>query len=248
MRILAIDTATDLMSVAYLDDTGRFLYSRDGGLRHAETLLPAILSLVAQAEAQKQTIAKKGETESNTRLAPDFVVCTRGPGSFTGLRIGMATAKGIAAGAGCPVVSIPSLEVYAWHARYFSGVVIPAVDAKKDRFYCRIVTESEDPAPDLDIDAAAILRLLGGARRVLLTGPDAGALATAIRGSVGDDETMEFVLDLTCRSGYGDALLSLGLKRFQAGLLDSDEQGPVYVRESDAALGLRIDRTSNGGD
>ncbi len=245
MRILAIDTATDLMSVAYLDETRRFLFARDGGLRHAETLLPAILNLVALAAAETGDPDTKPETESGTRLVPDLVVCTRGPGSFTGLRIGMATAKGIAAGAGCPVVSVPSLEVYAWHARYFDGTVIPAVDARKERFYCRILTESGGLAPDLDVDTATILRLLSGARRVLLTGPDGGALETALTRSVAGDETIEFFLDPSSRSGYGDALLALGLERFRVGNLDADEQGPVYVRESDAELGLRIDPSSD---
>ncbi len=237
MRVLAIDTATELMSLAFLDGKRRYLYTRDGGLRHAETLMPEILSIVGRAAADSGQ--PFDATSRRLALAPDLVVCTRGPGSFTGLRIGMATAKGIAAGADCPVISIPTLEAYAWHIRHLEGTIIPAVDAKKSRFYCRLLRQPGEGTEDLDADVSTILRLAAGSARIFLTGPDAAALQAAMAVAAQNPKP-PVVVDPACRSGCGDALLSLGMERFEAGNVDDEEQGPVYVRESDAELGLRV--------
>lgn len=234
MRVLAIDTATDLMSIAFLDGQRHYLYARDGGLRHAETLMPEVMAIVGRAAADAN--AGTAASEGKPALTPDVVVCTRGPGSFTGLRIGMATAKGIAAGANCPVVSIATLEAYAWHARHFDGTVIPAVDAKKGRFYCRLIRKSREITADLDADSREILRLASDSERILVTGPDAAALYAALAAA---SPRMPILIDPACRSGCGDALLALGIERFEAGAVDDEEQGPVYIRESDASLGLR---------
>lgn len=94
--ILAIDTATSLAVLALGDPDGRVL---DGaawaaGRRHGETLLPSLERLLTANDVDRATIAA--------------VVVGTGPGTFTGLRVGLATAKGLAIGLGVPLVAVPT--------------------------------------------------------------------------------------------------------------------------------------------
>src|SRR5262245_63665484 len=93
--ILAIDTATSRVVVARGRSDGTLVdqASWDAGYRHGEALLPAIERLLAPVGG---------------RVALSAVVVGTGPGAFTGLRVGIATAKGIAHGLGCPIVGVPT--------------------------------------------------------------------------------------------------------------------------------------------
>ncbi|WP_455383382.1 tRNA (adenosine(37)-N6)-threonylcarbamoyltransferase complex dimerization subunit type 1 TsaB [Salinispira pacifica] len=247
MRVLAFDTATELLSLAYLDGNRRYLKTIDGDLRHAENLFPEMLTLLegalrgTEAIGQRESSAGTTSEDAALRLAAgvELVVCTRGPGSFTGLRIGMSSAKGLAAGSGCALVSVPTLHAYAWHARFFDGAVIPAIDARKNRFYCRIYNSSSpaesDGTADLDGEVDLILERTRAERRLLVTGPDGEALFRQLlerKGSGGP----QILLDPSHRSGCGDALLALGIESYLAGRVDGEDQGPVYIRDSDARV------------
>ena len=117
MRILAIDTATLVASVAVCD--GDAVAAGEARAQtHSEMLLPLI----------DQVLARAG-------LAPadlDAVACGAGPGSFTGLRIGLSTAKGICFAIGRPLVLISSLAALSREGR---GTVLAVLDAKKQEVY-----------------------------------------------------------------------------------------------------------------
>ncbi|HCO48967.1 MAG TPA: tRNA (adenosine(37)-N6)-threonylcarbamoyltransferase complex dimerization subunit type 1 TsaB, partial [Spirochaetaceae bacterium] len=81
MNTLVFDTSTDLLAVAVKNEAGRILARAESGFRHSETLLPAIERCLGEASLTLREIG--------------LIACTCGPGSFTGLRIGMATAKGM---------------------------------------------------------------------------------------------------------------------------------------------------------
>jgi tRNA threonylcarbamoyl adenosine modification protein YeaZ len=93
--LLAIDTATSRVVVARgaLDGTLEDAAGWEAGYRHGEALLPTIERLLAPAGG---------------RAAIGAIVVGTGPGAFTGLRVGIATAKGLAHGLGCPIVGVPS--------------------------------------------------------------------------------------------------------------------------------------------
>ena len=81
MKILSIDTSSKICAVAVLEDTKLLKeISQDSGLTHSENLLPIIQNLLNELEITLKNI--------------DLIVCDKGPGSFTGIRIGVATAKG----------------------------------------------------------------------------------------------------------------------------------------------------------
>src|SRR5512140_3047147 len=102
MRVLAIDTALEACSAAVLD-TGRGVVTASESLvmvrGHAEALMPLVARVMDRAEIEF------GEL--------DRIAVTTGPGSFTGLRVGISAARGIALAAGKPVVGVTTLTAYA---------------------------------------------------------------------------------------------------------------------------------------
>ena len=134
MRILGIDTATAAASVALIEDgklvaeeiqskTGK---SSDGEMaqrrgNHAEIVLPLIQSLL-------------GKTHT-TAADLSGIAISIGPGSFTGLRIGLATAKGIAYACGLPLVGVSTLKANAARVTGFDGIICSLLDARKSEVY-----------------------------------------------------------------------------------------------------------------
>ena len=102
MPILAMDTATMVSSVAVADDK-RLLAELivENKLTHSETLLPNVEQVLKLAGVKREDLAA--------------IAVSMGPGSFTGLRIGLAAAKAIAYGLNIPLVGIPTIEGLAWH-------------------------------------------------------------------------------------------------------------------------------------
>ena len=122
MKILSIDTSASICAAALCEDK-ELLQSAclDTGNTHSETLLPAIEEILSRA----------GITASDI----DLFACTTGPGSFTGVRIGVATLKGLAFGKNIPCVGLSSLEALAKNARELDGIICPVMDARRDHVY-----------------------------------------------------------------------------------------------------------------
>ncbi len=84
----------------------------------------------------------------------DLLCASSGPGSFTGLRIALATMKGLALGLNKPLVSVPTLDLFQGIARFIGGACLAVIDAKKQRFYTALfvdgikIGESSDLSPD----------------------------------------------------------------------------------------------------
>jgi len=159
MRVIAIDSATDILSVALKAEEGWSEASLDMGLRHAERLLGLVDSCLAQAGIRRSDL--------------ELVACAQGPGSFTGLRIGMAASKGIADALGIPWISVPTLDALAWGYDFFDGAVAPVIDGKKGRVYSALYLSGRRATDWLDLPLADLARLLDTYPRALVTGPDA---------------------------------------------------------------------------
>lgn len=216
MIALAFDTSTDLLSVAAATDTAQIHIGRRGGLRHGSRLAPTIQRCLDELEVSAAEL--------------DWVACTRGPGSFTGLRIGMATAKGLATGLGrmC-VVSVPTLEAIAATASW-PGIVVPLIDARKQRVYAAAFRGSQRLTDDMDIDPRQLAAELESLRSgdeppPLLCGADALALAD------------RFPPEYECERlphGVAPVLLALAAGRGARGEYDPPDLGPQYLRGADA--------------
>ncbi|MFW5729730.1 MAG: tRNA (adenosine(37)-N6)-threonylcarbamoyltransferase complex dimerization subunit type 1 TsaB, partial [Spirochaetota bacterium] len=146
MTVLAIDTATEILGVALARVRSPYVPAPDephvphvphvpdvpgepfelieerlcdGGLHHGRTAAAAVQSLLESHDLSA------GEV--------DLLVVTGGPGSFTGLRIGISLAKGISAGAAAPIAAVPTLDRFSRHLRWAPQLVVPVIDARKKR-------------------------------------------------------------------------------------------------------------------
>lgn len=122
MRLLALDTSTSTGGAALWEDgtiQGEVLL--EVAATHSERLLPAVNSLL-------RDVGWEGSSLSAIAVAV-------GPGSFTGLRIGVTTAKALAYGWGLPVIGVSTLEAMAWQLAGRRGVVAPIINARRERVY-----------------------------------------------------------------------------------------------------------------
>lgn len=121
MKILAVDTSSKLCSVAILEDTDLIKkLELDNGLTHSETLMPLIQQLLKECNLTLNNI--------------DLLVSDIGPGSFTGIRIGVATCKAFSDSTNIPSVGISSLEVLAYNVKN-NGIICSTIDCKNDNCY-----------------------------------------------------------------------------------------------------------------
>jgi tRNA threonylcarbamoyladenosine biosynthesis protein TsaB len=131
MLILAIDTALDACAAAVLDTGASQMIARESLAMkrgHAEALMPLIARVMKDAGLPFAAL--------------DRIAVTAGPGSFTGLRVGLSAARGIALAAGKPVVGLTTLSAYAAPVVSESGEqpVISAIDARHDQVYFQAVS------------------------------------------------------------------------------------------------------------
>ena len=122
MIVLAIDTSTDYLSLAILKD-GRLAakFHKKARRKHSMLLVPTIEKLVKKAKLNIEKI--------------DCFAISAGPGSFTGLRIGVTVVKALAYALKKKIVAVPTLDVIADNAKSFKGVICPVLDARKNKVY-----------------------------------------------------------------------------------------------------------------
>ena len=147
MKILALDTTAKVASVAVCDGERTLAeYSIDNGLTQSELLLP-------MAEAAVKNL---GITLSDI----DLFAVTVGPGSFTGVRIGVSLVKGLAFGKNTPTVAVSTLEALAENASGLSGIIIPCMDARRGEVYNAVFRSDKDGCHRLTEDRAISLSAL----------------------------------------------------------------------------------------
>lgn len=125
MKILALDSSGLVASVAITeDDTLLAEYTVNYKKTHSQTLLPMLDEVAQMIELDLSTI--------------DAIAVAGGPGSFTGLRIGSATAKGLGLALGKPLVSVPTVDALAWNFYGSSYTICPMMDARRNQVYTGI--------------------------------------------------------------------------------------------------------------
>jgi tRNA threonylcarbamoyladenosine biosynthesis protein TsaB len=218
MMLLALSTSTPRASVALVEQ-GRVLveltYEDPRG--HAERIFTLIDDALAAAARSRSDL--------------DLVACDIGPGSFTGVRIAVASAKGVALGLGVPLFGVVSLEAMAAHARSLSSeptLVATAIDAKKDELYVALYDGAEAVLPPSHLPRADVAARLAelAAGRPFVSVVDAPAFADF----GGPAAARKLVLPPSA-----EWVGRIAAARFQpAGLPDLAEVVPLYVRAPDA--------------
>lgn len=122
MLILAFESSAKPASAALVKD-GQLLsqYMQCSALTHSRTLLPMAEDMLKNAELKLSDI--------------DLIAVAHGPGSFTGIRIGVSTVKGLAWAAEKPCVGVSTLEAMAWHGLAAGGYICPVMDARRSQVY-----------------------------------------------------------------------------------------------------------------
>jgi len=124
MKILGIDTTTRFLCLGIYNDTKIYEYNLDVGRRLSSLITPTIKRVLDALGWQIKDI--------------DYFACGLGPGSFTGMRVGIATVKGLAFSLNKPVAGISTLDILARNAGITATFVIPIVDARRNLIYCSI--------------------------------------------------------------------------------------------------------------
>lgn len=125
MKILSLDASGNVASAA-LSDGDKLLgeYTMNTKMTHSQTLLPMVDALLTLTGESKQSI--------------EAIAVAGGPGSFTGLRIGSATAKGLAFAWNVPIISVPTVDAIAYNMAGAEGLVCPILDARRQQTYTGI--------------------------------------------------------------------------------------------------------------
>ncbi|MGE5397190.1 MAG: tRNA (adenosine(37)-N6)-threonylcarbamoyltransferase complex dimerization subunit type 1 TsaB [Chitinophagales bacterium] len=122
MLVLSIDTATPVAGVALVDDhKTRFEATANNGLNHSRNLMQNVDLVLRECSVSIKDL--------------DAVAVTIGPGSFTGLRIGLATAKGLVLAANCAIIGIPTLDALAYSVSWAGGLICTVLNARKGEVY-----------------------------------------------------------------------------------------------------------------
>lgn len=130
MYILAIDSATPVAGVALLNDNKLIREDFVNFKKtHSETLMPMVDKILRDCEIEIKDLAA--------------IAVTIGPGSFTGLRIGLAAAKGLSLASAKPIIGISTLDVLAHNLAYTNSLVCPLLDARKQEVYTAFYDASE---------------------------------------------------------------------------------------------------------
>lgn len=122
MNILAMDTSNQILGVALLKG-GQLIGEITTNIKknHSVRLMPAINQLMHEVDVKPEEL--------------DKIVVAKGPGSYTGVRIGLTTAKSMAWSLDIPVVGVSSLEVLAWQGRFYDAYICPFFDARRGLVY-----------------------------------------------------------------------------------------------------------------
>jgi len=219
MLTLAFESSAKAASVALCRD-GQLIsqYSQCSGLTHSRTLLPMAEDLLKNAELSLADV--------------DLFAVAHGPGSFTGIRIGVSTVKGLAWASEKPCVGVSTLEAMAWHGVVVGGYICPVMDARRAQVYNAIFKiENGKPVRITEDRPIALSELAEEAKKldgpVLLVGD--GTAITAEYFSANNINHRTAPDNLRWQSAWGVAMAALDKPSYSADLLL-----PVYLRLSQA--------------
>ncbi len=130
MKILAIESSSLVASAAIVDDDVLVAeYTVNHKVTHSQTLLPMIDEILKMTQTDKHSL--------------DAIAVSGGPGSYTGLRIGSATAKGLGMALDIPLIHVPTIDAMAYNAYGYAGLICPIMDARRSQVYTGIYEFSD---------------------------------------------------------------------------------------------------------
>ena len=223
MKILALESSATACSVALCEDEKLVAQTfQNSGLTHSRTLMPMAESLLSQC----------GQTLADV----DVIAVAAGPGSFTGLRIGVSTAKGLAWAGEKPCAPCSTLESMAWQLAHMDGIIIAAMDARRNQVYNAVFRARngvlERFSPDRAIGLAELEEEIKNSEELKILVGDGAQLCY--------NEWKERITNLQLapvhlrwQTAWGVARAALELARTDK-LIPGEQLAPVYHRLSQA--------------
>lgn len=235
--ILAIDGSSLVASVALANhDKVIAEYSTNQKKTHSQTLLPMI------DEIMKATDTDKKEIEA--------VAVSKGPGSFTGLRIASATAKGISLALNIPVVAVPTLESLAYNFCTSTQIICPIMDARRNQVYTGIYRfDGMEPIIIKEQTPMDIRDLLNELRKIGETVIFLGDGVPVYKGIIEDEFEIPHIFAPNHMSRQRAASVAVLAYRYieEGKVQTSDEHVPEYLRVSQAER-ERMERDSKNDE
>lgn len=221
MNILAIDTSGPVAGCCVLKDgKAAHLIAMEHGLTHSQTIMVAV----------DQALSASNITCADV----DLFAVVAGPGSFTGVRLGVCAAKGFAHAAGKPCVAVHALEALAMNMASFDGVVCPILDARRGQVYCAAFDMSKGmPERIMEDDAIALeefVARLPENKRLAFVGDGVSVNAEKLRNILGE---RAFIPPVNLTSLRADAVALLA-ESMRDKWISAHELAPVYLRKPQA--------------
>jgi tRNA threonylcarbamoyladenosine biosynthesis protein TsaB len=224
MKILSIETSTMLGGIAIMDEQAGLVAETKLNVKttHSERLMTAVDNTLQQSELSLNDI--------------DVFAVAIGPGSFTGLRIGLSTAKGLSYSTGKPLVTVPTLDAFAWNFSYSMHPVCLMLDARRSEVYAAVYRWEENGfrtvLEAISVRPEKLLDKLEG--KILFAGEGALLYKERIAGIM-KDRAVFAGADKMIPSPANVAVL--GLERaVRDEYAPAAETVPLYIRKSEAEV------------
>jgi len=218
VNVLSLDTATEVLAIAATRGESWASLALRRGLQHAPALLPLVTTILGGLGIGPADI--------------ELLVCSLGPGSFTGIRIGLATALGISHGRTLPVVGVSTLDALAHPWGAHDGDVFPVIDARKGKIYAARFRGGSRIGEYMDLTPADLAGMVAASENPLLAGPDARRIRELL-GSGGAAPRAADTVDPR-------AMLDIGVEMFAREGADPSRLRPLYLRKSEAEIAIGL--------
>ena len=225
MNLLAIDTASSILSVAVANGNEIFSAETEAVTRHSELVMELIDDLIKKTRIQPKDL--------------NGILCMGGPGSFTGLRIGYSIAKGLALSLSIPFAPVPTLECIANNEQFAQGLTLAVIEARKNAGFYAFFKDGKRLTEDKDSNFSQIANEIElykkEHKQITLTGPGAKLLYESLNENTKND--LSLILE---KDGYAKELIAIANSK---NLFNNDctsylYSGPEYIRKTDAEIAL----------
>ena len=226
MKILGIDTSTKFCNLGLIEDEDILIEYTINGLKkkHSSILVPTIKNLL-------KTIGLKIEEING-------IAVSMGPGSFTGLRIGLCVAKGLCYARSLPLLGIPTLDAMAFPLKEIPYLICPVLESKKDEIYDVVFRGGVSLHRVMDYKCEDIQSLLARLsplkEKIIFSGDGIKKYRDIIKEKIGKDALF---IDLHLNLPMATSIAFLGLSKLKKGEEDDiSTLSPFYLRKSEAEI------------
>lgn len=232
--MLAIDTSTQIGSIALHDETGVIgILTASVNLTHSEGLMPAIDSLLVRTGKQREELTA--------------IACVTGPGSYTGLRVGIATGQGLALPRRLPCVGKTAFEVLSWVMPHVEAPYCPLLPARKGWLYARLYRWNTERRPEamsdeLHLEPESLIDYIHSP--TVLFGPGLPRYRDLLRQLLEDQFIAAPDVYTLPRA---DVLAELAMRSIREGnFVDAESLFPHYLGPSQAEVNWRRRKSTSG--